>query len=138
LPIVAAGYEMTYPPELMLKAAKMAFPLKKWVVADSIDCGKIIIVDNGLNHRHYHKIYDDTFNPLDPTKGDLAALNEALECAGWIFSYAVDYDIEPSEDGRLGRIVGEQWLYFAAHPFHETIKKETPAERAMRCVEVMP
>src|SRR3990167_5911542 len=92
-------------PELLLKAARMAKPGIDWVTTNGV------VQKNPLSAGILVPQY---FDPHDPTKGDLGALNQKLEEAGWIFSYSVDYDIDPSEDGQLGRVVGERWLYFAA------------------------
>jgi hypothetical protein len=63
-----------------------------------------------------------SFDPFDPTKGDLAALNEALERDGWRFYYL------------------SASLSFAAvnEEFECTLYAPTPADRALKCVEAMP
>lgn len=86
------------PPDQLLRAQQLAYPG---------------ITSYMLGH---------TFDPFDPTKGDLAALNEALERAGWNFWY--NGWNETYRAGGYAPLTG--------------VEAKTNAERAMRCVEAMP
>ena len=97
--------------EIMLKAARMAYPFddpEEW----DVDLNGVVF--RVILEAPYHVV----FNPHDPTKGDLAALNEALERAGWEFKFY------------------HGW--FCAAGNNTSVSELTIAERALKCVEVMP
>jgi hypothetical protein len=116
--------EMTYPPELMLKCAKLAFPNEKLR----------LYKDGTLEHCEpllKCKWTEFDFNPLDPTKGDLAALQNALEDKSngeWSFR---------KEGGKFIACSFPLGYEYCHTHYPKIVKADSPAERAMRCVEVM-
>lgn len=100
-------------PELNLKCARVAYPHIDWVTTNGV------VQKNPLSAGILVPQY---FDPHDPTKGDLAALNEALEREGWRFYY-----------------LSASRSFAAANAELESIRyAPTPAERAIKCVEAMP
>jgi hypothetical protein len=111
-------------PETMLKAARIAKPHLQWVLAEPISTPvgyKSII--KGCN------VPVELFNPHDPTKGDLAALEHALQRAGWQFWYAEIQTDREFYEGKYFAVFGDEL---------SEIDAKTPAERALLCVEAMP
>lgn len=85
-------------PELLLKAAEMAFPAVKWKLWQSMATGRVFPVDaeNG-----------EVYFAADDYGGDAWALNNALRDSGWTFSamangkysaFTTDYPIKVERD----------------------------------------
>lgn len=109
---------MTYSPELMLKAARAADPNTEWFIhCEHRSDGDIYSVRSVFPEEDGFRI----FNPLDPTKGDLAALEHALRKEGWFLWYGNNNFVATMN---LGDSI-------------EELSADTPADCAMRCVECM-
>jgi hypothetical protein len=104
-------------PELLLKAAKLAFDDLRWYTQED---GNVYAMSEDDNSRH------DPFDPFDPAKGDLAALQTALEKDGWEFWWS-----HTSQEFRAQKPTFKDGNYLYADA-------KTPAERALKCVKAMP
>ena len=97
--------------DLLLKAARMAKPGIDWVTTNGV------VQKNPLS---VGILVPQYFDPHDPAKGDLAALQNALE---------------DEKNGAWGFYkIGNE---FIAEGDNVLIKAPTPGERAMKCVQAM-
>jgi hypothetical protein len=106
----------------LLRAAEIAFPHEPW---------KLVNGRPAFDVSTFSETYETWrfFAPFNHTKGDLAALEHALQRAGWQFWYAEVQTDREYWEGKYFAVYGDEL---------SEIDAPTPAERAMLCVEVMP
>lgn len=107
-------------PETMLKAARLARPDKPWELYRNTVLYWIGAEDEQGVCNH------EVFNPHDPTKGDLAALMEAITRNGWKIGFDEDDPVYQKSQFYAWKIT-EGYIYGDTWP-----------ELAINVVEAMP